>query len=132
MKLILVLSLFALSACSTVTKSSQKGVYFKSPKDGAKVNSSLEVKFGVEGMKVRPAGEIVTGTGHHHLIVDGSSVKKGTVVPADKTHFHFGKGQTQTTVKLKPGKHTLTLQFADGAHRSYGKDWSKTITIVVK
>ena len=63
---------------------------------------------------------MLEGTGHHHLIVDGKAVPKGSVVPADATHMHFGKGQTETTLKLPPGKHTLTLQFADGAHQSYG------------
>ena len=54
------------------------------------------------------------------------------MVPADATHLHFGKGQTETMLKLTPGKHTLTLQFADGAHQSYGPDLSSTITVEVK
>jgi hypothetical protein len=54
------------------------------------------------------------------------------MVMKDSTHLHFGKGQTVDTLKLSPGTHTLTLQFADGTHMSYGKDWSSTITITVK
>ena len=57
---------------------------------------------------------------------------KGTVVPADKTHIHFGKGQTETRILLDEGPHTLTLQFADGAHRSFGPEFSQTIKVTAK
>ncbi len=107
-------------------------VFFVEPKDGATVQSPVQVKFGVEGMTVKPAGDMAAGTGHHHLIVDGKPVPKGEVVPTDDTHIHFGKGQTETELKLAPGAHTLTLQFADGSHRSYGPDMSNTIKITVK
>jgi hypothetical protein len=108
-------------------------VFFESPKDGATVKSPFTVKFGVEGMKIQPAGEDLksTTTGHHHLIVDGAATPKGEVVPADATHLHFGKGQTSTELTLAPGPHTLTLQFADGAHKSYGPEMSQTIKITV-
>ena len=49
----------------------------------------------------------------------------------DRTHIHFGGGQTEADVELTPGEHTLTLQFANGMHQSYGADWSKTITVTV-
>lgn len=102
------------------------------PKDGATVAQTFEVKFGVEGMKIANAGTMTPGTGHHHLIVDGGAIPKGQPIPADATHVHFGKGQTETKMTLKPGKHTLTLQFADGAHLSYGEMMSQTIHITVK
>ena len=94
--------------------------------------SPVKVKFGVDGMAVKPAGDMSAGSGHHHLIVDGKPVPRGEVVPTDDTHIHFGKGQTETELKLAPGKHTLTMQFADGAHRSYGPDLSSTISVTVK
>lgn len=108
------------------------GVYFVGLKDGARVSRKLKVKFGVKGMSVHPAGQIIYGTGHHHLIINGKPVKKMQVVPADDRHIHYGKGQTEDTIKLKKGRNTLTLQFADGVHRSYGKDWSKTITVYAR
>ncbi len=110
---------------------SQARVYFVEPKDGATVTSPVHVKFGVDGMKIAPAGTMTEGTGHHHLVIDGGPVPKGTVVPADD-HIHYGKGQTETDVKLPPGDHTLTMQFADGAHRSYGPEMASTITVHVK
>jgi hypothetical protein len=108
------------------------GVSFIEPKDGATVTNPVHVKFAVEGMKIAPAGTMTDGTGHHHLLIDGQPVPKGTVIPANDKSLHFGKGQTETELTLPPGDHTLTLQFGDGAHRSYGPDWSQTITVHVK
>lgn len=108
------------------------GVYFVNLKNGDTVTSPVIVQMGVKGKTVEPAGTIHAGKGHHHLIIDGNYVEKGQMVTKDSTHLHFGKGQTVDTLKLSPGQHTLTLQFADGVHMSYGKDWSSTITILVK
>ncbi|MBN9095062.1 DUF4399 domain-containing protein, partial [Pandoraea pnomenusa] len=113
-------------------QSAQPRVFFVAPADGAVVSNPVVVKFGVEGMTVKPAGEVVANTGHHHLIIDGDPIPAGQVVPADDSHLHFGKGQTETTVNLTPGDHTLTMQFADGAHRSYGPAMSQTIKVHVK
>jgi len=108
-------------------------VFFKNLKDGETVKSPLKVEMGVEGLKLDTAGAIVAGTGHHHLLIDaGDSIPVGTVVPKDATHLHFGKAQSSTEVPLTPGKHVLTLQFADGIHRSYGGQLAATITVTVK
>ena len=123
--------LFA-SAGAFAQKKETPGVFFVEPKNGATVPAEFKVVMGVKGMSIAPAGETAPGTGHHHLLVDTKPVKKGDVIPADDSHLHFGKGQTETTLKLAPGKHRLQLQFADGAHRSYGPAMRKTITVVVK
>lgn len=109
-------------------------VNFENIKDGQEVESPLKIKMGVVGKTVRPAGESIDEitSGHHHLIIDSEPVPAGAALPTDEKHIHFGKGQTETTVELSPGEHQLTLQFADGAHRSYGPEWSKTIKVVVK
>ena len=107
-------------------------VFFYTPRDQAEVTSPVFVKFGLKTMKVLPAGAMDEGTGHHHLIIDGGAIAKGEMIPADEKHIHYGKGQIEDKVKLAPGKHTLTLQFADGAHRSYGPEYSHTISITVK
>lgn len=106
-------------------------VFFESPADGATVTSPVKVKFGLEGMKIAPLGDMTDKTGHHHLIINGQVIKAGETVPADEKHLHFGKGQTETEVNLPPGKYTLTLQFGNGAHQSYGPSMSKTITVTV-
>lgn len=123
------LSTLALTAASSAMAA---GVSFDSPADGATVPQSFTVKMAVEGMQVQPAGQATDGSGHHHLIVDGGPVAQGTPVPADATHLHFGKGQTETALTLPPGTHTLTLQFADGLHRSFGPGMSRTITVHVQ
>ncbi len=110
----------------------ENGVEFDAPKDGATVSQSFKVEMDVNGMKVKKAGDIVSGTGHFHLIIDASCVKKGEVVAHDATHIHFGKAQTETVLKIAPGEHTLALQFANGQHESYGKAWCKMIHITVK
>lgn len=117
---------------TTLANEKTLGVYFISPQDGEKVGKTFAVKMGLRGMEVRPAGEMAAQTGHHHLIIDGSPIQKGQVVPKDARHLHFGGGQSETTVTLPPGKHRLTLQFADGSHLSYGPKWSKTIQVLVE
>ncbi len=113
----------------------EKGsVDFGSPKNGETVKSPVMVKMIVKGKKVRIAGEAPdeTTSGHHHILIDTPFIPAGQPIPTDEKHLHFGKGQTETEVKLTPGEHTLTLQFADGAHRSYGEPLSKTIKIKVR
>ena len=107
-------------------------VFFVQPQPDAAVPGQLKVVFGVQGMAVQPAGEIKSGTGHHHLIIDAQPVPMGEVVPKDAQHLHFGDGATETTVNLTPGEHTLTLQFADGIHRSYGPQMTATIKVKVQ
>jgi hypothetical protein len=108
-------------------------VYFISPKDGETVSSPVSVKFGLKGMGVAPAGITMDNTGHHHLIVDGDPPPAGTPVPTDATHIHYGKGQTEASVELKPGKHTLLLVLGDFAHIPHDPPVvSKKITVTVK
>lgn len=107
-------------------------VSFMNIEEGDVVSSPVEVIMEVEGMEVMPAGKEAPNSGHHHIIIDGEPVPKDQVVPADDKHIHFGDGATETTVELPPGEHTLTLQFADYAHRSYGPEMSKTVKIIVE
>ncbi|HWR32023.1 MAG TPA: DUF4399 domain-containing protein [Chitinophagaceae bacterium] len=108
-------------------------VFFKNIKNGADVNALLTVEMGVEKMIVDTAGPVVGGSGHHHLFIDAEdSLPAGVSVPKDASHMHFGRGETETGLKLSEGTHKLTLQFADGLHRSYGGRLSATITVNVK
>ncbi|MFK0375285.1 DUF4399 domain-containing protein [Pandoraea sp. NPDC090278] len=132
MRCIFVPMLLASASATVLAQSAQPRVFFVAPADGATVSNPVKVQFGVEGMTIKPAGEISPNTGHHHLIIDGDSIPAGQVVPTDDSHLHFGKGQTETSVNLTPGDHTLTMQFADGAHRSYGPAMSQTIKVRVK
>ena len=124
--------LLAVTISGTALVAAAQSVSFVEPSDGATVSSPFKVKFAVNGMEVKPAGEMAARTGHHHLLINADPVKAGESVPFDATHLHFGKGQTETDVTLPPGQYRLTMQFANGAHQSYGEALSKTIKITVK
>ena len=109
-----------------------QSVSFDEPVDGATVTSPFKVKFAVSGMEIMPAGDMTPRTGHHHLLINADSIKAGEAIAADEQHLHFGKGQTETEVRLAPGKYRLTMQFANGAHQSYGPALSQTISVTVK
>jgi Domain of unknown function (DUF4399) len=109
-------------------------VYFIAPRDGQVVHGPVTIKFGLKGMGVAPAGVKFDNTGHHHLLVDTdlSEIKLDAPLPASDKILHFGKGQTETTLTLPPGKHTLELLFADYLHIPFDPPLhSKKITITV-
>jgi len=93
-------------------------VYFSDLKDGETVKSPFTVHFGISGMSLAPAGTALPGTGHHHLVIDtkldGEALKQP--IPLDAQHLHFGKAQTEATLTLTQGKHTLQLVLGDGMH----------------
>lgn len=109
-------------------------VFFVNLKDGQVVPQKFKVKMGLKGMKLRNATEDISDktTGHHHILINQKSIPAGQPIPADESHVHFGKSQKEAELNLKPGKYTLTLQLADGAHLSYGEKLSSTISIEVK
>jgi len=108
-------------------------VYIISPKDGAKVSSPFVVEFGLKGMGVAPAGVKIENTGHHHLLIDTDApADLNAPLPASDKVVHFGKGQTQTTLTLTPGKHTLQLLLGDNSHVPHNPPViSKKITVTV-
>ena len=125
----------ALTAASPAYAKGKNSVFFTNVKDGDTVPSTFLYQFGVSGYEVSPAKDgLKEGTGHHHLIIDGpkSFVDPGVAIPMDATHKHYGKAQTEGTLDLEPGKHKLTLQFANAFHESYGEEFAKTITVNVK
>ena len=92
-------------------------VYFIEPHDGATVDGTFTVRFGLKGMGVAPAGVDVPATGHHHLLVDVEPLPAMDMpLPASDAVRHFGKGQTETEVTLAPGKHSLQLLLGDKNH----------------
>jgi hypothetical protein len=137
-RFIVALALVALAAAAPAQERSPAPagaeVYLISPKDGATVHGPVVVRFGLKGMGIAPAGIKFDNTGHHHLLVDTdlSDLKLDAPLPATDKILHFGKGQTETTLTLAPGKHTLELVFADYLHMSFDPPLhSKKITITV-
>lgn len=108
-------------------------VYFIEPKDGAAVTGPVKVVFGLAGMGVAPAGIEKENTGHHHLLIDGPKVDIKMPLPTTDQVKHFGGGQTETTITLAPGKHTLQLLLGDLKHQPHSPPvMSEKITITVK
>ncbi len=107
--------------------------YLIAPADGATVSSPVKVVFGLSGAGVAPAGTQKDGTGHHHLLIDDPTVDLTVPLPANDQIKHFGNGQTETMLDLKPGKHTLQLIYADWKHQPFNPSVaSDKITITVK
>ena len=108
--------------------------YIISPVDGATVGNPVTVRFGLRGMGVAPAGVERPDTGHHHLLIDLDTLPAaGMPIPTDDKHRHFGGGQTETTLELAPGRHTLQLLLADHAHTPHNPPVvSERITITVE
>lgn len=140
MRMFAIAAALALTASVTVAQAqgtpSPAGakVFIISPKNGATVTSPVTVKFGIKGMTLAPAGTKDANTGHHHLLIDTDPpADLSQPIPAvpDKV-VHFGKAQTETTLTLPPGKHTLQLLLGDANHIPHNPPvLSKKITITV-
>ncbi|MBL4818431.1 MAG: DUF4399 domain-containing protein [Deltaproteobacteria bacterium] len=135
MRLILI-SLFFLTACpDSCNKKPEQEVFFENLSNNQKVPSTFLIKFGVRGLEVKPAGQDIENqnAGHHHILIDNAAgeIPKGQIIPTTDKSIHFGQGQTEAILELSPGKRTLTMQFGDGAHRSYGKRLASTVTVYV-
>lgn len=116
-------------------------VYFVNLEDGSTVSSPVTVVFGLSGMGVASAGTEKENTGHHHLLInrpplgegpDGAE-ELGYGLPADENHVHFGGGQTEVSLDLAPGQHTLQLVLGDMNHVPHDPPVvSDVITITVE
>ncbi|KIC38787.1 rod shape-determining protein RodA [Ruegeria sp. ANG-R] len=116
-------------------------VYFVNLSDGDTVQSPVTIVFGLSGMGVAPAGTEKENTGHHHLLVDRPPLGQGEDgadelaygLPADDNHIHFGGGQTEVTLDMAPGEHTLQLVLGDAGHVPHSTPVvSEVITITVE
>jgi hypothetical protein len=108
--------------------------YIIAPADGAKVKGPVVVRFGLKGLGIAPAGIQFENSGHHHLFIDTPlPTDMGAVIATVENKIvHFGKGQTETTLTLAPGKHTLQLLVGDYLHTPHTTPLaSKQITITV-
>jgi hypothetical protein len=96
------------------------GVDFSNLRATNQVRAPFLVEFAVRGMGVVPAGKVLEGSGHHHILIDAPlPLNIRDKIPFSDTHKHFGKGQTSTVLNLPQGRHTLRLLFADHDHRPY-------------
>ena len=102
-------------------------------KNGDKVKNPVLIQFGLKGAGVAPAGTQGDTFGHHHLLVDSPTVDLTAPLPMSSQVLHYGGGQTEVSMNLKPGTHTLQLLFADWKHQSFNPAvMSEKITITVQ
>ncbi|WP_170336371.1 DUF4399 domain-containing protein [Ruegeria arenilitoris] len=146
MKAIIAATLFTLSASiawagGETPSNPDAKVYFVNLADGDTVQSPVTVVFGLSGMGVAPSGVEKENTGHHHLLIDRPPIGEGEDgadelaygLPADDNHLHFGGGQTEVTLDLAPGPHTLQLVLGDAGHVPHATPIvSEVITITVE
>lgn len=122
-----------LGTYNKVAAISGTSLYFINLKNGDTVTSPVNVQFGLHGMGVAPAGIEKAATGHHHLLVDVAELDVNAGIPVSDKHRHFGAGQTEASVALKPGVHTLQLVLGDQNHIPHHPVvMSERITITVK
>ncbi|MEM1129739.1 MAG: DUF4399 domain-containing protein [Pseudomonadota bacterium] len=134
-------SLAAVLAASAMVAQAQSpapegaAVYIIAPEDGATVASPVNVKFGLTGMGVAPAGVEMENTGHHHLLIniDPADIDMTAGLPANDQIVHFGGGQTETAIDLPPGTHNLRLLLGDWTHVPHDPPiLSEPITVTVQ
>ncbi len=109
-------------------------VYFIDLADGAKVSSPFVVRFGLAGMGVAPAGIKLPDTGHHHLLINAALPEDlGQPLPMSDSYRHFGGGQTEVSLELPKGEHTLQLMVGDFLHIAHEPPVvSEVITVTVE
>ncbi len=109
-------------------------IYIGWPNDGEVIRQRpFRVWFGLRNFGVAPAGVKKPNTGHHHLLIDTEMPPLDDEIPNNKTHRHFGAGQSEMMLDLPPGRHTLQLLMADHEHIPHNPPLaSRKITITVK
>lgn len=109
-------------------------VFIVSPKDGETVGQDVHVVFGAEGIVIAPTSDRAAGAAHHHLLIDQSEWPMlDQPIPDNEFHRHYGAGQTEDTIRLEPGTHTLQLDLGDSRHVQFDPPIvSEVVTIHVK
>lgn len=104
-------------------------VYIISPADGETIQGPVTIRMGLTGMGVAPAGVKVDKTGHHHLLINRTieDVDLDASLPFSDSTRHFGGGQTEASLDLPAGTHTLQLLFMDYRHISFDPPLSSDV-----
>jgi hypothetical protein len=134
--LLMLLSSATIAGAGETPAPADAKAYFINLKDGDRVISPLVIRFGLSGMGIAPSGTEAPNTGHHHLFIDAPALEGDALneaIPVDEHHVHFGKGQTETTVTLSKGQHTLQLVLGDWSHIPHKSPvMSERITVTVE
>jgi hypothetical protein len=112
-----IVALLLLQPFSSTSAEETASAYIVSPANGSTVSNPVTVVFGLRSpYGVAPAGVVIENTGHHHLLIDTDQPDLNLPIPKDEHHRHFGGGQTEVSLELTPGDHTLQLLLGDFAH----------------
>jgi len=98
-------------------------VFFVNLKDGASVGSPFNVVFGIKGFGITTAGDHAKRkhvAGHHHLLLDLEQLPDmQQPLPYTPNIIHYDLGETEATLELPPGLHSLQLLLADEEHEPH-------------
>ena len=89
------------------------------PATGSQVmGGNVTVSLQVAGFPIVPAGDMTSGSGHHHLYLDADLTGVGEPVPTvPGSIIHMGDGSSEFTFEgVAPGEHRLIAVVADGIH----------------
>ena len=109
-------------------------LYFVWPQNGTTIKGAVLVPFRLAQHGRDPCRRRYQNSGHHHLLIDvNEPLNPKEPIPQDKSHLHFGAGQTEARIELPPGKHTLQLVLGDAEHYPFKPPVvSEKITIRVR
>jgi hypothetical protein len=109
-------------------------LYFVWPQDGSVIKGAFWARFGLRNMGVTHAGDTFANAGHHHLLINvNDPLDPNEPIPQDKSHLHFGAGQTEARIELPPGRHTLQLVLGDAKHYPFNPPVvSRKITVTIR
>jgi hypothetical protein len=105
------------------------------PAEGSEVGGpSVTVRLTATGVEIVPAGELVPGTGHHHLYLDAGLTQPNAPVPTVPGQIiHLGTGVSEYTFEnVAPGSHRLIAVVADGLHVPLQPWVVDTVTFTVR
>ncbi|MGC4060608.1 MAG: DUF4399 domain-containing protein [Aquabacterium sp.] len=98
-------------------KSPEPANYITNLRDGDRIETPYLLKFGLSQYGLAGISDEVPRTGHHHLLVNQDlPLDFSKPLPFTENYVHFGKGQMETVLTLKPGTYTLRMLLANHKH----------------
>jgi hypothetical protein len=107
-----------LSAGIAVAQSPAGGVPgILAPQNGETVTNPVTIRIGIREGSTPAADRSADRQGAHlHLVIDAPLPEAGNMIPMDSHHIHLLHGETQKTISLSSGKHTIQLIEGSMAH----------------
>ena len=106
-----------------------------SPMEGETVDGpDITVTLDVSGVRIVPAGDTTSGTGHHHLYLDADLTAGDVPVPSvPGSIVHMGDASASYTFEgVEPGEHRIIAVVADGVHVPLQPWVVDTVTFTVR